>query len=212
MIAPSSRRGPRRTHPGILAIALLLVTPALGCGEDEVKATAVRGVPGAKKPRQKGAGKAGSRRTNAPAASAGGVELEPDAEPLPQRPLPTLDATAFAKRRDPFQGFVASEPVRAEPDPIRAEREVRLRQYSFDDLRLIVIANSRRAGVRPQARFLATDGVSGTVQQGEHFSSAEVLLAAVNQGYVEIQVVDEKLATSLGMENGERRALYLTQD
>jgi hypothetical protein len=59
---------------------------------------------------------------------------------------------------------------------------------------------------------VAGDGYSSAVRQGEYFSSAEVLLAAVNRDYVEIEVVDEELAASLGMQRGERRALYLRNE
>ncbi|MCH9686311.1 MAG: hypothetical protein K0V04_33070 [Deltaproteobacteria bacterium] len=208
-----SARGQGPSRLALAVFALVFAASAAGCGEDEVAETQTRGMPpGVKKKaeekakRRAGGGKA-SRRTSATA-----VEPEEDAEPLPDRPLPQLDGTSFARRRDPFQGFIATEPVQAEPDPIRADRAVKLRQYSFDDLRLVVIANSRRRGVRPQALFVAGDGISGTVMQGDFFSSAEVLLAAVNQGYVEIEVVDEELAATLGMKRGERRALYLNQD
>jgi hypothetical protein len=76
----------------------------------------------------------------------------------------------------------------------------------------VAIANSRRAGVRPRALFVAGDGYSSAVRQGEYFSSAEVLLVAVNRDYVEIEVVDEELAASLGMQRGERRALHLRNE
>ncbi|MEM9456120.1 MAG: hypothetical protein AAGF11_18200, partial [Myxococcota bacterium] len=151
-----------------------------------------------------------SRRRSGAAA---GAAPSPDvAAPRPTRPSPTLDATSFARRRDPFQGFVASEPVQPEPDPIRAERKVELRQYSFDDLKLVAIVNTRRSGLRPRALFVAGDGFSGAVQQGQYYSSAEVLLVAVNRDYVEIEVVDEELAAGLGMQRGERLALHLRNE
>jgi hypothetical protein len=59
---------------------------------------------------------------------------------------------------------------------------------------------------------LASDGKSKTITQGEYFSTAEVLLAAVNRDYVEIEVVDDDLASSLNLQRGERRALYLKTD
>ena len=87
-----------------------------------------------------------------------------------------------------------------------------MQQCAFEDLKLVAIANSRRSGVRPRALFVAGDGYSSAVRQGEYFSSAEVLLVAVNRDYVEIEVVDEELAASLGMQRGERRALYLRNE
>lgn len=194
------------------ALTLLLGLGAAGCGdEEELPAAAGRGVPGAKK---KAAEKDASRAAAGPGRTtpAGVVQEGPALEEAPKRPSPTLDATSFVRRRDPFQGLVESEPVQPEPDPIRAERAVVLRQYSFEDLKLVAIANSRRSGVRPRALFVAGDGFSGAVRQGEHYSSAEVLLVAVNRDYVEIEVVDEELAASLGMRRGERRALYLRNE
>jgi Tfp pilus assembly protein PilP len=212
-----------RVGPMVLAAALaaMLALGAVGCGEDELAQTASRGVPGGAK---KGAGETkdgkaaapATRRTTptpAPAAEAPlGEAGAPEVDPGPKRPPPVLDATSFVRRRDPFQGLVEAEPVQPEPDPIRAERAVLLRQYSFEDLKLVAIANSRRSGVQPRALFVAGDGYSDAVRQGEHFSSAEVLLVAVNRDYVEIEVVDEELAASLGMQRGERRALYLRNE
>jgi Tfp pilus assembly protein PilP len=122
-----------------------------------------------------------------------------------------LDAKAFSRRRDPFQVYVAPQAVVAEPDKVRAERKVKMGKYAFEDLRLVAIVNSGR-GVVPRALFLASDGKSKTIRQGEYFSSAEVLLAAVNRDYVEIEVVDDDLASSLNLQRGERRALYLRTD
>lgn len=190
-----------------MLLAATLLGPAAACGEDEAPASGQRGVPGGGKKKQS-APKATRRKTGAtPQADA-----LPEVDPGPKRPLPTLDATSFARRRDPFQGFVSADPVQPEPDPIRAERKVELRQYSFDDLKLVAIVNTRRSGVRPRALFVAGDGFSGAVQQGQYYSSAEVLLVAVNRDYVEIEVVDEQLAASLGMQRGERLALHLRNE
>lgn len=190
------------------ALALALTLPATACIDEETPATGSRGVPGLKK--KKGDGKAGSRRSKPTAEAV--LAPEAEGEPVAKRPPPTLDATSFVRRRDPFLGLVTTEPVQPEPDPIRAERAVQLRRYSFEDLKLVAIANSRRSGVSPRALFVAGDGFSGAVSQGQHFSSAEVLLVAVNRDYVEIEVVDEELAVSLGMKRGERRALYLRNE
>lgn len=208
----------RVTRPMVLAAALVL--PASGCAEEEAPPSQSRGVPGGKKKSAdtkegKDGAAAPAKRTSAAAAPAGESPLaveEPEVDPGPKRPPPILDATSFVRRRDPFQGLVEAEPVQPEPDPIRAERAVLLRQYSFEDLKLVAIANSRRSGVRPRALFVAGDGYSSAVRQGEFFSSAEVLLVAVNRDYVEIEVVDEELAASLGMQRGERRALYLRNE
>lgn len=207
-----------------MVLAAALVVPASGCAEEEAPPSQSRGVPGGKKKDDaKTEGKDGAgapaKRPPAKTAPAGEsplaaavVEEEPAVDPGPKRPPPILDATSFVRRRDPFQGLVEAEPVQPEPDPIRAERAVLLRQYSFEDLKLVAIANSRRSGVRPRALFVAGDGYSSAVRQGEFFSSAEVLLVAVNRDYVEIEVVDEELAASLGMQRGERRALYLRNE
>lgn len=189
---------------GPVLLAATLVAPA-ACGEEELPATQTRGVPNKRKKNRQTAD------AGRPAVGAiAGAEAE--AEQAPKRPPPTLDATSFVRRRDPFQGFVSAEPVQAEPDPIRAERKVELRPYSFEDLKLVAIVNTRRSGVQPRALFVAGDGYSGAVQQGQYFSSAEVLLVAVNRDYVEIEIVDEELAATLGMQRGERQALYLRNE
>lgn len=222
----SSTRPPTRPsarslalRPVVLAAALAL--PPAACGEEEALPASSRGVPGGAKKgdgadakEAKDATKAAARPTPkaTPAGTAPLTEEGPEVDPGPKRPPPILDATSFVRRRDPFQGLVEAEPVQPEPDPIRAERAVLLRQYSFEDLKLVAIANSRRSGVQPRALFVAGDGFSSAVRQGQYFSSAEVLLVAVNRDYVEIEVVDEDLAGSLGMQRGERRALYLRNE
>jgi Tfp pilus assembly protein PilP len=84
-------------------------------------------------------------------------------------------------------------------------------EYAFEDLKLVAIVNSGRSIV-PRALFVGSDGRSKAVRQGEYFSSAEVLLAAVNRDYVEIEIVDEELASSLNMQRGDRRAIYLRNE
>lgn len=220
----SGRRGSERRATGqwsrargpVVLAAALALPAAWACGEEEPPA-ATRGVPGgAKKSDAKGGAAKPARRPSTAKAPAGEGPLaaanEPEEDAGPKRPPPVLDATSFVRRRDPFQGLVEAEPVQPEPDPIRAERAVVLRRYSFEDLKLVAIANTRGAGVRPRALFVAGDGYSSSVRQGEYFSSAEVLLVAVNRDYVEIEVVDEELAASLGMQRGERRALYLRNE
>lgn len=186
----------------------------LGCGEDDTETTGQRGMPGRKKGKD---GKGPAQRGGAaPAAAVAGGDgsgfLDEPVDEGVKREPPKLDQTSFVRRRDPFQGFVAPELTLPEPDPIRADRKVELRQYAFEDLRLVAIANTRRAKNPPRALFVASDGHSGSVVQGQHYSTAEVLLVAVNRDYVEIEVVDEELAASLGMKRGERRALYLNNE
>jgi Tfp pilus assembly protein PilP len=116
--------------------------------------------------------------------------------------------------RDPFQAFIGLDDktaVEAPVVPILRQRDVKLAEYDFGDLTLIAIVRSPR-GVRPRALFRATDGKSKTIQQGEYFSRAEVLLASVNRDYVEIEIVDEELAKSLGLARGETRAIYLKKE
>ena len=88
---------------------------------------------------------------------------------------------------------------------------MRMADYNFEDLKLIGVVLSSR-NIRPRALFVASDGKSKTVRQGEFFSRAEVMLASVNRDYVEIEVVDEELAKGLNMTRGERRAIYLKTD
>ena len=208
----------RRTTTALVGLCLAL---APGCGEDaDVEVTKTRGAPpmgAAKKAAEdavdKETGKAAPARAatpaKAPAAAAEEVE-EPEAPP-PERPLLALDAKSFSRRRDPFQGFSPTEVVVAEPDRPRASRTVAMQQYAFEDLKLVAIVNAGR-GMRPRALFVASDGRSQAIKQGEYFSSAEVLLAAVNRDYVEIEVVDDDLAASLKLARGERRAIQLRNE
>lgn len=175
-----------------------------GCGEDDVKVSGVRGIPG-------GVKKASADNKARKAAGASRASDEPEVEEGPERPKITLDEKSFSRRRDPFRTFVVTERAEPEPDSPRAARKVKLAQYGFEDLRLVIIVNSGR-GIQPRAQFVGGDGRSGTVLQGEYFSSAEVLLAAVNRDYVEVEVVDEELATSLGLKRGERRPIFLRTD
>src|SRR5690606_34048003 len=129
-----------------------------------------------------------ARTSSAPA----GAEA-PD-ESVPARPSPTLDTKSFARVRDPFRNAQVDGIVVPEVERPKAQRKVRMSQYRFEDIKLIAIVNSGR-GIVPRAVVLASDGKSGTIHQGEYFSSAEVLLAAVNRDYVEIEVVDDDLSS-----------------
>ena len=183
--------------------ALLGLTTA--CGEEN-ESTGVRGA-GAKRTDGKKKKKATSRRSGAAGA---GEEEEIDEGPA--RPPVALDSKSFQRRRDPFLNYQSSDEPLPEPPAtsIRAERRVKMAGYAFEDLKLISIVGGR--GVTPRALFLASDGKSKTIKQGEYFSSAEVKLAAVNRDYVEIEVVDDDLGSSLNLQRGERRAIYLRTD
>lgn len=192
-------------RPLWLVAPLVLCTSA--CGEEELPTTGQRGAPAFM-----GGGKGGDASKPAKtAAKKGGGGEDEEEEALPERPKVPLDSKSFLRRRDPFQSFQATEVVVPEPDAVRAERPVVARQYAFENLRLVAIVNAGR-GIVPRALFLASDGKSFTIKQGQYFSSAEVLLAAVNREYVEIEVVDDELASGLNLQRGERRAIYLRND
>lgn len=200
------------THRRRLGLLGLLVGLAAACGDGE-QVTAVRGAPKL----STNAGDAGPARRQtasaaAPAVVPAGDEAEAAVDPGPPRPPVALDAKSFGRRRDPFHSFVATEEPVPEPATLRADRKVQFATYAFEDLKLIAIVNPGRGSIAPLALFLASDGKSKTIKQGEYFSSAEVLLAAVNRDYVEIEVVDDDLASSLNLQRGERRAIYLRTD
>ncbi len=212
---------------GFTAQGLFIVLVG-ACGPDDggAEVSKQRGAPaigGARKDAEsaveKESGEKASGRAPAPAAKpaapaaapAAGEAPEEPAAPPPERPLLTLDAKSFARRRDPFVGFSPTEVVVAEPDRPRAKRPVEMSQYAFEDLKLVAIVNAGR-GMRPRALFIASDGRSQAIKQGDYFSSAEVLLAAVNRDYVEIEVVDDDLAASLNLARGERRAIQLRNE
>ncbi len=225
-----------RSKPTHLVAAFSLVA-LFGCGEDDATPVASKrgspGFSGGKKAvegeiaKEEGAGgKAAPPASKAPAkrAPAKPAEGKPAAKAaapaeeevlpsaLPRIPTVALDAKSFQRRRDPFLNTVAADVVVPEPDrPRAANRTVAMQQYAFEDLKLVAIANGGR-GVKPRALFVASDGKSGTIKQGDYFSSAELLLAAVNRDYVEIEVVDDDLASSLNLQRGERRAIYLRNE
>lgn len=188
-----------------LACCLFLggVVALAGCGDEPVAAQ--RGMGGAGKGKKKPPPQGG------PAAKTPSGDGEDEVDEGPERPPLVLDEKSFTRRRDPFRAFVVTERSVPEPDSPRASRKVKLGQYTFEDLRLVIIVNSGR-GIQPRAQFVGGDGRSGTVLQGEYFSSAEVLLAAVNRDYVEVEVVDEELAGSLGLRRGERRTIFLRDE
>jgi Tfp pilus assembly protein PilP len=179
----------------------------VGC-EEEAVTVGQRGVGGPSKPAEgptPGAAAAGP-------AAAGEQAGEATPPPPSTRPRPVLTREDFAAiTRDPFQSFLGTQVVEVEPDRPRAQRDVKMGEYNFEDLKLVAIVHSGR-GIVPSALFLASDGKSKTIHQGEYFSRAEVLLAAVNRDYVEVEVVDESLATNLNLARGERRALYLKHE
>ena len=130
-----------------------------------------------------------------------------------ERPARILTREDFGPAaRDPFQtANVAEEPeAQVEAQQVR-QREVVLPNYDLNDLRLIAIVKSA-ASIRPRALFVGSDGMSKSVEQGEYFSRNEVLLAAVNNDYIEIEIVDEEMAKALNMARGERRAIYIKKD
>lgn len=199
--------------------ALLWLTLGVAACVDDggAEVSAKRGAP---PPKGGGAAGAPAKAAATPAAGASaapGAAANANAEEevlpsqLPARPPVALDAKSFQRRRDPFLSFVASEVVVPEPDRPRAERKVEMQQYAFEDLKLVAIVNAGR-GMKPRALFVASDGKSHSIKQGDYFSSAEVLLAAVNRDYVEIEVVDDDLASSLNLQRGERRAIYLRNE
>jgi Tfp pilus assembly protein PilP len=194
----------RSSLAGALTLAFGLSLAA--CGEDP-PVVDPRVAPG-QKPAAKAPSKgdAGTRRSSAKA---------PVVEPMverPDRPRPILTRDDFSGRaRDPFhnynaaaESFEAAAPV----EIVRKQREVKLGEYPFDDLRLIAIVNASR-NVAPRALFLAGDNKSKSVRQGEYFSSAEVLLASVNRDYIEIEVIDPELTPGWNLERGERKVIYL---
>ena len=201
------------TRKSLITSLVLALVLAPGC-EDEQKVVGSRGIPGA----AKGSAKKSKKGDEAPAPAAETAAAEGSDEggepEAPKRPHERLQLTRedfSLATRDPFQNFIGSQIVELEPDRPRAQRDVKLAEYSFEDLKLVAIVRSGR-GIVPRALFVASDGKSKAIRQGEYFSRAEVLLAAVNRDYVEIEVVDEELASSLNLARGERRAIYLKNE
>ena len=194
-----------------LLAALLVVGLPAGCGDDT--AEAANGPRGAPKVQGGGGGGGGggSRRSGG-GGGGGGEEDGGDTEDeRPDRPRPTLTREDFSGRaRDPFHNYLAAEVV-DNPEPVevvRKQRNVKLSEYTFEELRLIAIVNAGRS-VAPTALFLAGDNKSKSVKQGEYFSSAEVLLASVNRDYIEVEIIDPDLTPGWNLERGERKVIYL---
>jgi Tfp pilus assembly protein PilP len=209
------------TSKQALALAGLLGAMTLaGCGGDEPEVTQQRGMGGQgvkidnKAPAGGGskapANDGGSRRSNGTNDAAA---EDPAAEPVrPNRPKPVISREDFsAGARDPFHTYV-SPILEDQPAPLEVldkQRNVKLSEYEFEQLKLIGIVNAGR-NVEPRALFVASnDSKSKTVRQGEYFSKAEVLLASVNRDYIEIEIMDPELTPGWNMERGERRVIYL---
>jgi Tfp pilus assembly protein PilP len=202
-------RPPRTDWP---RAALFLA--AISCGGDEEAAVGTRGAPTVATGKAGGGGTGGGTAGGSGARPVQGGPEEVN-EPVPDHPKTVLTREDFSlEARDPFQSFLGNEAVEApaagDGAPSR-ERDVRLNEYNFEDLRLIGIVMSGH-GIQPRALFLSNDGKSKSVKQGEYFSRAQVLLAAVNRDYIEVEVVDEDLAKGLNMAAGERRPIYLKKD
>jgi Tfp pilus assembly protein PilP len=203
-----------------LLLALLLGLGGTGCGGEEEPVVQQRGMAavGNTKPinndpnASKADKAAGSRRTNAGGGGGGGTE--PEVEPVrPDRPRPVLTREDFSGRaRDPFHNYAAATLLDT-PEPlelVRKQRDVKLAEYTFEELRLIAIVNAGR-NVAPTALFLAADNKSKSIKQGEYFSSAEVLLASVNRDYIEVEIIDPELTPGWNLERGERKVIYLKE-
>jgi Tfp pilus assembly protein PilP len=199
---------------------LLLAGLLVGCGGEEQQITQQRGMGGSTKPidNSKSASKAGSgggggsRRSGSGGGNAP-AEPEPELE-RPDRPRPVLTREDFSGRaRDPFHNYIAADLLDS-PEPVelvRKQRDVKLSEYTFEELRLIAIVNAGR-NVAPTALFLASDNKSKSIKQGEYFSSAEVLLASINRDYIEVEIVDPELTPGWNLERGERKVIYLKND
>jgi Tfp pilus assembly protein PilP len=190
----------------LLLVAGLGVPTACGDGDDGGQ-PASRGAP-----KTAGGGKSKKEKKTS-RRPAQGADAAP-AEDVPEHPKVVLTREDFGlESRDPFQPFLGNEVIETSDSPrdVLRQRDVRLAEYNFEDLTLIGIVMSGR-GIQPRALFLASDNKSKSVKQGEYFSRAEVLLAAVNRDYIEIEVVDEELAKGLNMATGERRPIYLKKD
>lgn len=199
--------------------SLLLGLGATGCGDDAAPITQQRGmagVDGAKPitndPKSGKAEAGGSRRSGGGGGAASAPQVEPEFE-RPDRPRPVLTREDFSGRaRDPFHNYAAASLLDS-PEPIelvRKQRDVKLAEYTFEELRLIAIVNAGR-NVAPTALFLASDNKSKSIKQGEYFSSAEVLLASVNRDYIEVEIIDPELTPGWNLERGERKVIYLKE-
>lgn len=218
-----NRSSNRRSLPVVLLATLLLALGTAGCGEDQAPVTQQRGMAGVDGAKPitndpKAAGKADSKAGGSRRSGGGGgaapseSELEP--EPVrPDRPRAILTREDFSGRaRDPFHNYAAATLLDS-PDPIelvRKQRDVKLAEYTFEELKLIAIVNAGR-NVAPTALFLASDNKSKSIKQGEYFSSAEVLLASVNRDYIEVEIIDPELTPGWNLERGERRVIYLKE-
>ncbi|TPV93315.1 MAG: hypothetical protein B7733_21155 [Myxococcales bacterium FL481] len=186
----------------LIGLGLSLVS---GCGDDEPRAMVRHKAPSvADGGEPAGSTQPGSGPSSGPAPAASAPRVK-----LARRPLTREDFDLTT--RDPFQGFEIgdgpAEDVEIEASSI-ADRAAVMSEYDFEDLKLVGIVMSKGT-IQPRALFVASDSKSYTVKQGEYFSRAEVLLAAINHDYVEIEVVDEDLASGLNLARGERRAIYL---
>jgi Tfp pilus assembly protein PilP len=204
------------TTRALLLTGLLGASTLAGCGE-EAPVTQQRGMAGQGKNIQatpETPPDGGSRRSTGTGDEAPLAE-DPTAPPArPERPPTVISREDFAaSARDPFHTYVSNR-LEDQPAPVEVldkQRNVKLAEYDFEELKLIAIVNAGR-NVEPRALFVAsTDQKSKTVRQGEYFSSAEVLLASVNRDYIEIEIIDPELTPGWNLERGERKVIYLKE-
>jgi Tfp pilus assembly protein PilP len=209
--------GPRSLGSLALGLGLVFTSLASGCGDGDVEVTKQRGLGGGTPikaaPADAKPASAATRRSGPtpPASNQTPVADNPDFE-RPKRA--TLTGDDFSGRaRDPFHNYHAAEIVDTPlaVEVVRKSRDVKLSEYTFEELKLIAIVNAGRS-VAPRALFLSSDNKSKTIKQGEYFSSAEVLLASVNRDYIEVEVIDPELTPGWNLERGERKVIYLKKN
>ena len=155
--------------PALVAAALLCLG---GCGDSKKKMPF--GKPTAKKKRRRR-----PRRGGPP------VVKKRRRRKIRQVELSEQDFVESTTNRDPFRSYMTEFRTRAPKEKIISQRNVLLRRYGLDELRLVAVVTG---GVRARAMFRDPKGLGVTVTRGNYISKSEGRVKQILPGRVVVEI------------------------
>lgn len=157
-----------------IAICLLLGLSLAACGGDDEDAAKKSA---SKKPRSTAAAPAGSEAAAAGSAAPGAASAR--LPPPPPRQFTEADFTETERSRDPFRSYARKFANQDNESQQHSQREVLLREFAVDDLKLIGIVTR----VTP-ARAMLVDptGRGHVVKRGQFIGRADLVRATGQSG------------------------------
>jgi type IV pilus assembly protein PilP len=155
-------------------VCLILALSLAGCGDDE--GAAPKPAASAKKPRTKSpAGDSPTAEASAAASGLSSARLPPP----PRRDFSEADFTETERTRDPFRSYARKFANEDEGSAEHSQREVLLKEFAVDDLKLIGIVTR----VTP-ARAMLVDptGRGHVVRRGQFIGRADLVRVAGQSG------------------------------